>query len=268
MRHCPTDRRAHLPRSTVALLLRLAGQDRGVALHGARAGAKGSAADVARLLSAGLARRNATGLEISAAGHAFLRRANPAMDVVDPFRAQHLSLAREVAITADGPAMAIVDEAESPLVWLARRKARDGQPLIEPVQFLAGERLRADFTFAQLTPRLTVNLDAPATHERRGSDDMALTDAVVAARQRVRGALDAVGPAFAGLLLDVCCFLKRLEDVERERRWPPRTGKIVLQLGLDGLARHYGLASQARGLERVPMRAWSAADACARVDGG
>jgi uncharacterized protein DUF6456 len=237
-----------------------------MAPHGARSG-KSFTADEARLLSADLAQRGRAGLEITAAGHAFLRRRSADTEV-DAFRAQHLGLTRQALATPDGPVLAIVDEAESPLMWLARRKARDGQPLIEPVQFLAGERLRADFTFAQLTPRLTVNLDAAATCERRGVDDAGLTEAVVAARQRVRSALDAVGPEFAGLLLDVCCFLKRLEDVERERRWPARTAKIVLQLGLGRLARHYGLESEARGRARGPMRAWVAADACSAADAG
>ena len=81
---------------------------------------------------------------------------------------------------------------------------------------------------------------------------------LIAARQRVRGALDAAGPEFAGLMLDVCCFLKRLEDVERERCWPPRTTRIVLQLGLNRLARHYGLESEARGRARGTLRAWRA----------
>jgi hypothetical protein len=87
------------------------------------------------------------------------------------------------------------------------------------------------------------------------------TEAVVAARQRVRQALDAAGPEFSGLLLDVCCFLKGLADVERDRGWPPRSAKVVLQLGLDRLARHYGLSAVARGRARVSVRTWLAPDA-------
>jgi hypothetical protein len=182
-------------------------------------------------------------------------------DTISPFRAQHLSLARRTIATADGAADVVFDEAESPLGWLARRKGRDGQPLIQAVQFQAGERLRADFTRAQLTPSVTSSWDPSRAGGRRGQGGGGtFTDAVVAAREQVRRALDAVGPEFAGLLLDVCCFLKGLEDIERERRWPPRTGKIVLQLALDRLARHYGFAAEARGRARTPIRTWLDAD--------
>jgi hypothetical protein len=154
----------------------------------------------------------------------------------------------------------VINDAESPLAWLARRKSRDGRPMIEPVQFQAGERLRLDFTFAQLMPRMTVDWASPLAGGDRSSvgRPIAMADTVVAARQRLCRALDAVGPEFAGLLIDVCCFLKGIEDVERERRWPPRSAKVVLQLGLDRLVRHYGLAAEIRGRSRSAVRTWLA----------
>ncbi|WP_052027110.1 DUF6456 domain-containing protein, partial [Rhodovulum sp. PH10] len=134
----------------------------------------------------------------------------------------------------------LVDEAESPLAWLARRKGRDGRPLIEPAQFLAGERLRADFTFAQMTPRLSLDwTGVPSAGGGGAGGPASMTDRVVAARQRFSAALDAVGAEFSGLLVDVCCFLARLEEIERQRGWPPRSAKIVLQLGLDRLPPPY-----------------------------
>jgi len=180
---------------------------------------------------------------------------------IDPARAQHLELGRRQIQGPAGIAAVTVDEAESPLAWLARRKGRDGRALIEPVQLLAGERLRAEFTRAQLMPRITANWSAPVAEGRRGASAAAFSDTVIAARQRVRHALDAVGPEFAGLLVDVCCFLKGLADIERERNWPSRSAKVVLQLGLDRLARHYGLSAEARGRAKAKLRTWLADDA-------
>ena len=182
---------------------------------------------------------------------------------VNAFRARHLELARRKV--ADAGAVA-VDDSESPLAWLARRKGRDGPALIEPIQLLAGERLRAEFTRAQLMPRITSNWSAPVADGARDASPASFTDAVIGARQRVRRALEAVGPEFSGLLIDVCCFLKGLTDVESERGWPARSGKVVLQLGLDRLARHYGLNIQARGTSAGKVRTWLAEDAAFVVE--
>jgi hypothetical protein len=133
----------------------------------------------------------------------------------------------------------------SPLAWLRRRKDSDGQPLITEPQFVAGERLAADFWRAQLNPRVTVNWSGTTLGRRRrraapgaGVD---MSDSVVAARARVHRALLAVGSELAGILVDVCCHDLGLEAAGRTRGWPQRAAKVVLQLALTSLARHYGL---------------------------
>ncbi len=177
---------------------------------------------------------------------------------IDRYRAQHLSL-----IDGVGPEVGVgakFDESESPLIWLSRRKGVDGRPLIETHQLQAGERLRADFTMAQMMPRTTANLHATVAGRHRDQSSGDFTHRVIAARQRLRHALDAVGPEFSGLLIDICCFLKKLDAVERERQWPARSAKIVLQLALERLARHFGFASEARGRAVAATRSWSAGD--------
>jgi hypothetical protein len=175
---------------------------------------------------------------------------------IDAYRVQHLSL-----VDGSGPDTGIgvkFDESESPLVWLSRRKGADGRAFIEPHQLQAGERLRVDFTHAQMMPRTTSNWHARvAGRWRDGQTSAHQTDHVVAARQRIRQTLDAAGPEFSGLLLDVCCFLKKLDEVERERRWPARSAKVVLQLALERLARHYGYRSEITGKARAEIEVWT-----------
>jgi hypothetical protein len=187
---------------------------------------------------------------------------------IDTFRAQHLALAERVINTVHGAQSVTVDEAESPLAWLARRRGRDGRAMIAPHQLLAGERLRADFTRAHMMPRTTSSWASPIASGRRGEGGNRaadFTEAMIASRQRVNLALDAVGPEFSGLLLDLCCFLKGLEDIERDRGWPARSAKVVLQLALDRLARHYGYMAQAKGRADAPIRTWLAEDAAFKV---
>ena len=215
------------------------------------------------LIRGDLAAEEVGTLAITDAGRSFFtRRANSrAHSQIDGFRAQHLSLTEIPRALSNSGTGAVFDEAESPLLWLARRKSADGRALIEPHQLQAGERLRSDFTFAQMMARTTSNWHSPvAGRNRDGQSAGHMTERAIDARSRTRLALDNVGPEFAGLLLDVCCFLKRLEDVERERKWPARSAKVVLQLALEKLARHYGYQMQAQGKARAPLRVWLADD--------
>src|SRR4051812_16278557 len=66
-------------------------------------------------------------------------------DGIDAFRAQHLDLAERKIMPDPGAISVLVNESESPLAWLARRKGRDGRSMISANQFIAGEKLRADF---------------------------------------------------------------------------------------------------------------------------
>lgn len=186
---------------------------------------------------------------------------------INSYRAQHLALREHQVRTKEGNVTVVVDKNESPLTWLARRRDRNGRTLIEPHQLQAGERLRQDFTYANLMPSTTANWSGTAfARSERAARKTTPTDTMVAARQQVHQALNATGPEFAGLLVDVCCFLKGLEDVERERMWPLRSGKIVLRLALERLARHYGYAEHTRGPARAPIVTWLADGARFSVD--
>ena len=191
--------------------------------------------------------------------------ASPAEGRPNRFRRRHMELETRAVEAADGPVQVLVNAAESPLAWLRRRRGADGRPLVDDAAFAAGERLRADIARAGLQPRLTLDWTRGPGGGARGPADVA--DATLDARQRVAEAARAVGSDLAGLLIDVCGFLKGLETVERERGWPPRSAKVVLLIGLSRLAEHYGIATEARGPDRSRPRHWRAPDARPTLEG-
>ncbi|MAY60899.1 MAG: hypothetical protein CML29_01695 [Rhizobiales bacterium] len=183
----------------------------------------------------GIAGRSGGRVRLTDAGRAALRRL--AAGEAD-FAAQHRDIA--VVSSPDGGAMA-VNHAESPLGVLSRLKQKNGEPWFPPILVAAGDRLRADYTRGQYMPSMGARLE-PVTsrgNAARGGGMAELTEAALSARIRVERAVEATGPEIAGLLIDVCCHLKGLELVERERQWPQRSAKLLLRAGLEMLARHY-----------------------------
>ncbi|MDB5554849.1 MAG: ATPase involved in replication initiation [Rhizobium sp.] len=185
----------------------------------------------------------------------WLRRYRSARE--EAFLDQHRVI--EIAeATIDGERIHVrINAAESPLALMARLKDKSGNAWFPPDAMLAGERLARDFHFAALQPKLTQSYEPrPGASGRPGPGAGAeLKDNVVAARTRVARAVDAMGPDLAGVVLDVCCFEKGLEVVERERQWPARSAKLMLKTALMQLHRHYNPPS------REPARrshAWGA----------
>jgi len=153
---------------------------------------------------------------------------------------------------------ALYNSAESPLSRLYFRKGRNGVPFISDDEFNAGERLRRDFEKGQLQPKITANLNT--TLGGKGAADASnISDFAIDARARVHKALDYLGPELSSLTLDICCFLKGLESVERERKWPPRSAKLMLKAALSRLARHYGFGHTNHGV-RQQTQFWGTSD--------
>lgn len=145
-----------------------------------------------------------------------------------------------------------VNQAESPLAALARIKGRGGGLFLDSSQVEAGERLRVDFTRAQLQPSLGQRWEPVRADRQAGFAGGAaeLTDAAMSARTRVEAALADVGPELDMVLIDICCFLKGLSEVERERQWPARSAKLMLRTALAALARHYARPKRRSGASR------------------
>ena len=231
----------------------------GVTVVRARLPARAAASALAEGLVAWEADGATRRLRLTEAGRAHLRRLAADGDA-DPFRAQHSPL--EARALEKGARPVLVNDGESPLAWLARRKGRDGQPFLDRAQIDAGGRFRRDIEQAQLLQRVTANWEATVKASSRGAASGGVaSEAAMDARKRLSCAFEAVGPDLAGLLTDVCGYLKGLEIVESERGWPARSGKVVLRIALDRLTRHYGLATQARGPARSrETRHWGAED--------
>jgi hypothetical protein len=164
----------------------------------------------------------------------------------DGFQAQH----RVEGVDHEGRA---VNLAESPLSRLVTTE----RAFLLPHHIEAAERVRALVERAQLRTRTTMNYSgATAGGKPQGNGAESITDLAVDAR-RTLDAIHGVLPAeCAGVVMDVCGWLKGLQQVERERNWPRRSAKLVLRIGLEQVALHFGLGPYAVGRPHISTRSW------------
>lgn len=184
-------------------------------------------------------------MELAPEGVACLRRMQyPDMGHI----AQHGDIRSVSGVKRHSEYPAQRNEAESPLRRLFIRKDKLGRSWLNNIQYEAGERLRRDFERSQLQPSITVNWQAIAAgHDQSGKCDQSeLGDFVIDSRKKLTRAINALDSELANVALDICCFLKGLEQVERERQWPPRSAKLMLRTALSCLATHYGLGTRGK----------------------
>jgi len=196
---------------------------------------------VAELVHKKLVLQDDNKLLLTDAGKFYLKQMlNPDFDIADQHRE-----CKPVSLNKNGgQRVAYRNSNESPLMRLFTRKTKAGMTYISIEEFQAGERLRKDFERAQLQPKISASLNSAigqgsASNLSQSSD---ISDFAIDARKRVSLAVERLGPELSGVTLDVCCFLKGLELVETERKWPPRSAKLMLKTALSLLVYHYGIS--------------------------
>jgi hypothetical protein len=194
---------------------------------------------IAAVESCGLVIRRGNRLFATREARSWLRRLISARE--EAFLDQHRTVETVEIREGEGRATVAFNTTATPLAALSRLRDRSGAAWLPPDTIEAGERLARDFHYGALQPRVTQSFELRVGERSRpGAGGAAeLNDSVVAARMRVASAVEAMGPELSGVALDVCCFEKGLETVERERQWPPRSAKLMLKTALLQLHRHY-----------------------------
>jgi hypothetical protein len=166
----------------------------------------------------------------------------------DSFAGQH----RRVVTTGGGQT---VNLNESPLSRLAAGGTNGAAPYLLPHQVEAGERIRKLVDRAHLQPRMTMSYSHALRTGGKGGG-VEIGDMAADARRALAEISRVLPSDCAGVVMDVCGLMKGLQVVEVERGWPRRSAKLVLRIGLEQLAGHFGLAPQAVGAARSQDRVW------------
>lgn len=136
--------------------------------------------------------------------------------------------------------------AESPLSVLARRKRNSGGAWLTPDLVAAGLRFRESWEIAQLGGGMTGDWEKlVAGRISSGGGRSAGGGAAtrrLEAEEALAAAIRALGPDMAETVILAVCKEQGMEDIEEKLDYPARSGKIVLRIALNTLARHYAEA--------------------------
>lgn len=203
---------------------------------------------IAALISQGVLRLENKRLRCHPEARAWLRRARSATDAA--FADQH----RIIAESAEAPQNNLN---ESPVTRLAANSGGAKEPFLAPHHVDAAGRLHRLFEKAQLRRSVTMSYEdtRAGSGTRRAPEASDISDMAVDARRRLERVWRALPRDCAIATYDICCLEKGLQNVEAEQGWPRRSAKLVLRIGLDQVAAHFGLSQIASGPETAGKRA-------------
>jgi hypothetical protein len=165
-----------------------------------------------------------------------------------PWRAQHGPLVERPVMTPDGVLRFVVGaDPAGPVARLARVSDSAGVGFFAGREIAAARQLWEDFAQGQQGLARGSDWTAPPRGKvPRGPGGTQEHAAVAAidARRRVTDALAVLPLRLADALRAFLLEEQALDTLERARRWPARSAKLVLKLGLELLADHYGLAAE------------------------
>ena len=201
-----------------------------------------SAKIVRQMEGSGALVRGAQGqLKISDAGRARVRR-----DTAGPeegYLAQHAGIEDRVTIDKDGRERRVRAVGGASVVKrLAALCDGDGQPWLGEAELHAAAKLRADWEFGEVGIYPASNWAAPPIGNAPRSVGNAAEGAMGArydARRRVATALDRLAPMLRSAVVRICLHDDGVEALERAEKWPARSGKLALKLGLAQLVISY-----------------------------
>lgn len=152
------------------------------------------------------------------------------------------------------PAIEQIDDAV--LARLAASREADGTAFLAPHHIAAANRLARLVERSRLGPRVTMSYDATRIGggQKNGIGDV--SDSAADARQRLNRMAALLPTDCWGVVFDVCGLGKGLQLIETERRWPRRSAKLVLRIGLEQLAGIMGLSASGLGPAAGRQTGW------------
>ncbi len=137
---------------------------------------------------------------------------------------------------------------EGPVAQLGTSK-KGADAFLQKHHVLAANKIHALVQRAQMLQRTTMSYDPTRTgsSSAKHGPGPELGDSALDARQKLNACLQDMPEDCGFVVLDVCGFQKGLQLIETERKWPRRSAKLILRVGLEQAAKHFGLSACASG---------------------